>query len=121
MMTMTAKIVLPPNSIANLPPNVSCARDCTAIVAETNNVPAELEAGLALLLAFLSRSLFSARQSFDSAPKHQANPEVDNYAEVHLAQPVTGGRGQVRHQQEVHDISDDDRDEALQQIHSSLF
>ena len=72
-----------------------------------------------LLLAFLS--LLPASKGFDRAPENQANPEVYNHTQVRLSHLVPCGWRQVRHKQEVHDISQHDGDEALQQIHSSLF
>jgi len=61
-----------------------------------------------------------SRECPDGDKYRQANTEVYNHSEI-ISSNMPGGRRQVRHDQEIHDIARQHGDQRLSEIHPSWF
>jgi hypothetical protein len=74
----------------------------------------EFHRGLTLRFA---RTPAPARSRLDQAENHQAKPEIDNDSQIEAHGYVTRSNWQVGHEQKVGDVSHNNRDQGLHEIH----
>ena len=66
----------------------------------------------------LVRTASPLGESFDGAEEYQAEPEVHEHTQVHLAQRMPGGRRQMWHHQKIHEVPCQNGNQGLNEIHS---
>jgi hypothetical protein len=68
----------------------------------------------------LTGSVLALRKTPNGDKYCQANDKIDKYAEIVFVKMACGDR-QVWHEQEVHDVSRQDGDQRVGEIHSGWF